>query len=80
MDVPSRYSLEPTQVPNATFEKPLFERKLKELHLMGDFNREVLNGLPDAFTMEELRASICRASKQLPDARAGDTRASPGKP
>jgi predicted GH43/DUF377 family glycosyl hydrolase len=66
MDLPSRYSLEPTQVPNLTFEKPLFERKLQELRLMGDFNREVLNGLPDAFTMEELRASIGRAVKQLP--------------
>ena len=72
MDVPSRYSLEPMQVPNSTFEKPLFERKLQELRLMGDFNREVLNGLPDAFTMEELRASINRAAEQLPDARAGN--------
>jgi hypothetical protein len=60
MDVPSRYSLEPMQVPNSTFEKILFERKLQELRLMGDFNREVLNGLPDAFTMEELRDSIGR--------------------
>ena len=46
MDVPSRYSLEPMQVPNSKIEKPLFERKLQELRLMGDFNREVLNGLP----------------------------------
>jgi predicted GH43/DUF377 family glycosyl hydrolase len=67
MDVPSRYSLEPMQVPNSTFEKPLFERKVQELHLMGDFNREVLNGLPDAFTMAELRDSIGRAVKQLPE-------------
>jgi len=67
MDLPSRYSLEPMQVPNSTFEKPLFERKLQELHLMGDFNREVLNGLPDAFTMEELRASISRTATQLPE-------------
>src|SRR6267378_2196414 len=66
MDLPSRYSLEPMQLPNSTFEKPLFERKLQELRLMGDFNHEVLNGLPDAFTMEELRASITRSSKQLP--------------
>ena len=66
IDQPSRYSIEPTQVPNLTFEKPLFERKLQELHLLADFNREVLNGLPDAFTMEELRASISRAVKQLP--------------
>jgi predicted GH43/DUF377 family glycosyl hydrolase len=67
MDVPSRYSLEPMQVPNSTFEKTLFERKLNELRLMGDFNCEVLKALPDAFTMEELRASIARASKQLPE-------------
>ncbi len=67
MDAPSRYSLEPTQIPNSTFEKPLFERKLSELRLMGDFNRDVLNGLPDAFTMEELRASIARISAQLPE-------------
>jgi predicted GH43/DUF377 family glycosyl hydrolase len=66
MDVPSRYSLEPMQVPNSAFEKPLFERKLNELHLMGDFNREVLNGLPDTFTMKELRASIARSAEKLP--------------
>jgi len=67
MDLPSRYSLEPTQVPNLTFEKSLFERKLGELHLVGEFNRDVLSGLPDAFTMEELRASIGRVVKQLPE-------------
>ena len=66
MDLPSRYSLEPAQVPNAKFEKPLFERKLQELRLMGDFNKEVLNGLPDAFTMEELSASVARTEDQLP--------------
>ena len=67
MDVPSRFSLEPMQVPNSTYEKPLFERKLQELRLMGEFNREVLNGLPNAFTMEELRSSIARAAIQLPE-------------
>jgi predicted GH43/DUF377 family glycosyl hydrolase len=74
MDLPSRYSLEPMQVPNSTFEKSLFERKLQELRLMGDFNREVLNGLPDAFTMEELRASISRAAKHLPDSEQQTTK------
>lgn len=34
---------------------------------MGGFNRAVLKGLPDAFTMEELRASIRRTAKQLPE-------------
>jgi hypothetical protein len=66
MDLPSRYSLEPAQVPNATFEKPLFERKLQELRLMGDFNKAVLNGLADAFTMAELSASVIHVTAQLP--------------
>ena len=66
IDVPSRYSLEPMQVPNSKFEKALFERKLQELRLVGDFNREVLNGLSELFTMEELRAGIDRASREFP--------------
>jgi predicted GH43/DUF377 family glycosyl hydrolase len=72
IDSPSRYSLEPMQVPNSTFSKPLFERKLQELRLMGDFNREVLNGLPAAFTMEQLRAGISRAAQQVAE-RERDT-------
>jgi predicted GH43/DUF377 family glycosyl hydrolase len=67
IDTPSRYILEPAQMPNSAFEKPLFERKLQELRLMGEFNRQVLDALPDAFTMEELRAGICRAETQVPE-------------
>ena len=65
IDTPARYSLEPVQVPNAIYEKRLFERKLQELGLVGDFNREVLKGLGDAFTLEELRTSVSFAVKQL---------------
>ena len=65
IDAPARYSLEPMQVPNATYEKRLFERKLQELGLVGDFNRQVLKGLGDAFTLEELRASVSLTEKQL---------------
>ena len=75
MDVPSRYSLEPTQVPNSAFEKALFERKLQELRLMGDFNREVLKGLPAEFTVAELRVSIDRTSEQLPQLERETTKA-----
>jgi predicted GH43/DUF377 family glycosyl hydrolase len=74
IDTPSRYSVEPVQVPNATFEKPLFERKLQELRLMGGFTREVLNGLADAFTMEDLGASIDRAEKQVPELQQETTK------
>jgi predicted GH43/DUF377 family glycosyl hydrolase len=65
IDAPTRYSLEPMQVPNPTYEKRLFEQKLQELGLVGDFNRQVLKGLGDAFTLEELRASVSLAVKQL---------------
>jgi predicted GH43/DUF377 family glycosyl hydrolase len=75
MDLPSRYSLEPMQVPNSTFEKPLFERKLQELRLMGTFNRDVLKGLPEAFTMEELQVGITRAESQTPEHEHETTRA-----
>ncbi len=44
INAPTRYCLEATQVPNASYEKGLFERKLQELGLTGDFNRQVLQG------------------------------------
>jgi len=61
---PTRYNLEPAQVPNAAYERKLFERKLQELGLAGDFSRRVLQGLNDSFTLEELRTSIGVAVKQ----------------
>jgi len=65
INTPTRYCLEPTQVPNASYEKRLFERKLQELGLAGDFSQQALQGLGDAFTLEELRASVSLAVKQL---------------
>ncbi len=64
INTPTRYSLEPVQVPSASYEKRLFERKLQELGLAGDFNRQVLQGLGDSFTLEELRSSLSLAVKQ----------------
>ena len=62
---PTRYCLEPEQVPNASFEKKLFERKLHELGLEGDFSRELLQNLGDIFTLDELRADAGRAVERL---------------
>jgi predicted GH43/DUF377 family glycosyl hydrolase len=62
---PTRYCLEPAQVPNASYEKGLFERKLRELGLAGDFTRQTLQSLGDAFTLEELRAAAGRAAEHL---------------
>src|ERR1700756_4851834 len=38
---PTRYCLEPVQVPNASYQKHLFERKVRELGLTGDFSRRL---------------------------------------
>jgi predicted GH43/DUF377 family glycosyl hydrolase len=65
IDAPTRYGLEPARVPNASFEKCLFERKLRELNLIGAFSREVLKLLGESFTLEELRTSIRLAANQL---------------
>ena len=65
INTPTRYCLEPAQAPNASYEKRLFERKLQELGLAGDLSRHALDGLGVSFTLEELRASVSLAVKQL---------------
>ncbi len=64
INTPTRYSLEAVQVPNESYEKRQFERKLQELGLAGDFSRQVVQGLGDSFTLEELRGSLSLAVKQ----------------
>jgi len=65
INTPTRFCLEPSQAPNASYEKRLFERKLQELGLIGDLSRQALSGLADSFTLEELRASVSLALEQL---------------
>jgi predicted GH43/DUF377 family glycosyl hydrolase len=55
---PTRYNVEPDQVPNATYEKGLFERKLQELGLTGDFSGRVLQKLGGSFTLDQLRSAL----------------------
>jgi hypothetical protein len=65
INAPTRYCLEPDQVPNASYEKRLFEWKLRELGLAGDFTRQTLAHLGESLTVEELRAGVSRADEQL---------------
>jgi len=65
VNAPTRYCLEPEQVPSASCEKNVFERKLQELGLVGDFSRQVLLGLGDSFTLDDLRASLSRSAQQF---------------
>jgi predicted GH43/DUF377 family glycosyl hydrolase len=63
---PTRYCLEPAQIPNATYHKPLFERKLQELGLAGSLSRHVFQGLGNSFTQDELRARVQEAVQDRP--------------
>jgi predicted GH43/DUF377 family glycosyl hydrolase len=55
---PTRYSIEPVQVPNASYEKGLFARKLEELGLAGEISGRALAGLGETFTLDELRDAV----------------------
>jgi predicted GH43/DUF377 family glycosyl hydrolase len=65
INTPTRYCFEPDQVPNASYEKDLFERKLQELGLVGDLSRQVLQEVGNSFTLDELRASLGRTVEQF---------------
>jgi len=64
---PSDFLTEPRQTPNPHYEKPLFERKLSELGLTGEFTRRVMNTLGETFALEELRAHLKAEQFRLPD-------------
>ena len=62
---PTRFLSEPRQVPNAIYEKPLFERKLYELQLTSAFSRQVMDQLGDRFTIDDLRSKLNGSVKQM---------------
>lgn len=62
---PTRYNLEAAQAPNASYEKPLFERKLKELGLAGDFGKQALLDLGARFTLPDLQKGLKEAAHRF---------------
>src|SRR5690242_16048645 len=64
---PTGFLTEPRQIPNFLYEKPLFERKLSELGLTGEFTRRIMNKLGGSFALEDLRASLKAEQFCLPD-------------
>jgi len=52
------YLSEPSQVPNALYERFLFERKLHELGVANEFTRRAINRLGESFNLEELRRQV----------------------
>src|SRR6202158_4484115 len=49
---------EPRQIPNPSYDKALFERKLFELGLNNEFTRRAMDKFGESFGLEELRASL----------------------
>jgi predicted GH43/DUF377 family glycosyl hydrolase len=72
------FATEPERVPNATYDKPLFARKLLELGLQNKFCRSVLDHLDDSFTMMELRRILAAERKQMDATDATADRAARG--
>ncbi|MGD0777551.1 MAG: glycoside hydrolase family 130 protein [Candidatus Solibacter sp.] len=64
---PTGFLTEPRQIPNPTYEKALFGRKLSELGLRGELTRRVMNKLGESFALEELRAGLQAEQFRLPD-------------
>ena len=55
MDPTGSLLSEPRPIANTLYEGPLFQRKLRELGLQGDFPARVSAGLGDSFSLETLR-------------------------
>ncbi|CCW36629.1 predicted glycosylase [Chthonomonas calidirosea] len=64
LEKPTRYVSTPEIVPNPTYDRNLFERKLYELDLWDDFAAEVLACLNEQFTLEELKEALQFVEKQ----------------
>ncbi len=58
IDSPSRFVTLPDQIPNTSYEKVLFLRKLQELGVVEAAVETVLNVLPEFFTIDQLRQEI----------------------
>jgi predicted GH43/DUF377 family glycosyl hydrolase len=58
LDEPSNFVTTPRLVPDSKYENDLFHRKLVELGIGTPFIHEVLNGLPETFTLNELETHL----------------------
>src|ERR1700680_2801875 len=55
---PTGFLTEPRQIPNPSYDKALFERKLFELGLTNEFTRRAMDKFGESFSLEELHASL----------------------
>lgn len=62
---PVAFATEPEHVPNVTYDKQLFVRKLQDLGVQNQFSHRVLGQLSESFTMNELRGVLNAESKHV---------------
>jgi len=62
----SRFVSEPRPIPNASYERDLFHRKLAELGQDNATSRKILSQLEEAFTLDQLRAAVAAHQRQFP--------------
>jgi predicted GH43/DUF377 family glycosyl hydrolase len=55
---PTGLLTEPRQIPNPSYDKGLFERKLFEVGFANDFTRRVMSGLDQSFGLQDLRSRL----------------------
>lgn len=75
---PARLATEPKRAPNVSYENALFVRKLEEAGVANEFCRDVMDTLPEAFTLQELREAIVRAVQEAGPSRTSKNRAARG--
>jgi predicted GH43/DUF377 family glycosyl hydrolase len=75
---PVPFVTEPERVPNSLYSKPLFARKLEELGVQNDFCRRVLDRIPEAFTLDDLRGALAAERQHVDPADSTADRAERG--
>jgi len=64
LDKSSRFVTTPEVIPNPSYEKVLFERKLFELGLANEFSARIFSALDDCFTLNDLQENLNYARRQ----------------
>lgn len=66
---PTTYVTEPEQTPSQVYDKALFSRKLAELRINQDIRQQIMNRLPETFTLAELTRAIKDDRQENPPTR-----------
>jgi predicted GH43/DUF377 family glycosyl hydrolase len=63
---PTPYVVEPERIPNLTYERVLFTRKLRELDLDDELTERIMSALGPTFTLAQLDESIATVARESP--------------